>query len=124
MIGAPNFKETEFYCPCGECEITLPTLQLIRTLQAIRTDFAKPMTIKSGIRCEKHNEAIGGAKKSRHVPRYGGDAVDVACSDASDRYRLVGLAIRHGVKCIEISPLHLHFDMRAGPYMLIMGPDK
>lgn len=41
-----------------------------------------PLYVTSGYRCEQHNIAIGGAKKSRHVV---GDAADVMCKDLTPR---------------------------------------
>lgn len=71
-----NFKSTEFDCHGKGCctETTIDPL-LVTYLQKIRTHFGKSVTINSGYRCPKHNKAVGGASKSRHVY---GMAADIA----------------------------------------------
>lgn len=63
-----NFKVNEFSCHGkGCCSSTLIDAELVDILQKIRDHFAKPVHIVSGYRCEKHNKAVGGATKSRHL---------------------------------------------------------
>jgi len=50
----------------------------IHVLEPIRTLTESPIRISSGFRCERLNEAIGGAKTSQHVK---GQAVDFTCKD-------------------------------------------
>ena len=69
------FKESEFKCKCGKCELPpkMPPDELIDILCEIREHFNAPLIINSGYRCKEHNAKIGGAKASRHTF---GDAVD------------------------------------------------
>lgn len=60
------FKREEFACKCGCGFDTVDSLTL-ETLEAIRKHFGSPVTITSACRCETHNHAVGGTKKSQHV---------------------------------------------------------
>lgn len=65
-----NFTYSEIKCKCGGkyCD-GYPTgfsYDLMKNLQTIRNHFGKPIIITSGLRCEKHNENVGGTKNSRH----------------------------------------------------------
>lgn len=63
-----HFADHEFECPCGECEPTVSVdLALLIVLEAIRSEFAVPVTVNSGIRCIAYNRSIGGAKNSQHL---------------------------------------------------------
>lgn len=63
------FKESEFKCKYGKCELSrgMPTDELIDTLVEIREHFNTPITINSGYRCSEHNAKVGGAPKSRRI---------------------------------------------------------
>ncbi|MGD9638367.1 MAG: D-Ala-D-Ala carboxypeptidase family metallohydrolase [Alphaproteobacteria bacterium] len=43
-------------------------------LQPLRNHYQRPVIIKSGYRCQKLNEAVGGAKNSQHTK---GEAADI-----------------------------------------------
>lgn len=75
MKTTAYFKEEEFRCKCcGQLPKLCPPDGLVDILIEIREHFDKPVKINSGYRCPKHNKAIGGAPKSRHIV---GDAVDI-----------------------------------------------
>lgn len=64
------FKKSEFKCQCGgkycngyPAEMSL---KLINILEELRVYFGKPITITSGLRCKKHNAAVGGVSNSMH----------------------------------------------------------
>lgn len=73
----PNkyFKEDEFKCKCGKCELppNVPSDQLVDLLCEIREQFEAPIHINSAYRCPTHNAKVGGAKTSQHTI---GSAVD------------------------------------------------
>lgn len=73
----PNFKLEEFKCGCKGKHCTgypaVLDIQLLKNVQATRNKFG-PTTIPSGLRCSKHNSAVGGAALSRHKS---GKAVDM-----------------------------------------------
>ena len=64
------FKKSEFKCQCGgkycngyPAEMSS---KLIDILEELREYFGKPITITSGLRCKKHNAAVGGVSNSQH----------------------------------------------------------
>lgn len=75
MKSNPYFKESEFKCKCGKCELpkNVPSNELVDLLCEIREHFNAALIIKSGYRCKMHNEKVGGAKNSQHTL---GSAVD------------------------------------------------
>lgn len=114
-----NFSRREFWCPCDQCsamdqdERPVTSIAMVAVLQRIREKFG-PVKVTSGVRCARHNAAIGGAAGSRHLDSIA-DAVDIACHSSVDRYRLVALAITCGVRRIKVYPQHIHMDMKPGP---------
>lgn len=62
---APHFDLTEFRCNCdGKYCTGYPAylnIQLLKNLEKTRCYFDKPMTITSGLRCEKYNSVIDGS---------------------------------------------------------------
>ncbi|MBR4077514.1 MAG: peptidoglycan-binding protein [Oscillospiraceae bacterium] len=72
------FGRHEFACKCGKCGgyPVEPQEAFVRKLDAFRERVGEPVYINSGIRCPEHNEAVGGAKDSRHLY---GDAADIRC---------------------------------------------
>ena len=85
-----NFWRDEFSCGCNCGSDTIDN-QLVQTLQKLRSAYGKPIKINSGVRCGQHNEKVGGAKYSSHLY---GFAVDIACTDSSNRWELVALCQR------------------------------
>jgi len=72
-----HFKRSEFACHCGECPQSKdPTVdvKLIGILEELRAHFNTPITVTSGVRCEKYNRKVGGGLTSRHLE---GRAADV-----------------------------------------------
>ena len=69
----PNFTKEEFRCRCGGKYCTgfpaEPEEALVRLAQQVRSHFGQPVTVSSGVRCQTHNQSVGGAAGSRH--RYG-----------------------------------------------------
>lgn len=106
-------------CKCG-CDD--PTTVTILTLAGLNTMEAMGCAIRPtcGVRCPVHNSAVGGAGDSRHLPVHA-DAVDVACTDSVERFRLVKCAIAAGFSFIEVCPAHVHVDRREGALRLILG---
>lgn len=65
------FKLTEFKCECKGKYCTGYPVELQRDLllylESLREHFGKATTITSGMRCTKHNKAVGGSSGSRHT---------------------------------------------------------
>jgi uncharacterized protein YcbK (DUF882 family) len=66
------------------------------------------MVVKSGYRCKKYNDEVGGVPESAHVD---GVAADIGCSFAGDRIKLVKLAIANGIKRIGVAKTFVHLDV-------------
>ena len=91
----PNFSEGELACPCcGEAEMNRDFMGI---LQAIRTDYGKPMNVTSGYRCETHNKALRGGPEHP-----AGQAVDILVANP-DAMELVALAVKYGLPRVGIS---------------------
>ena len=77
----PHFKKSEFKCQCGGKYCNGYPAQvsekLLTILEGLRKYFGKPITITSGLRCSKHNKAVGGVSNSQH--QYG-KAADIYIS--------------------------------------------
>lgn len=75
--GIKHFTPKEFACKCGDafCDgfPVQPNRILLELSDDVREHFDTPMVVSSGVRCEIHNENVGGAAASRH--KYG-KAVD------------------------------------------------
>lgn len=108
----PNFSESEFACShTGKCEMKKSYMDII---QAIRTEYGKPMSVNSGFRDKTHPIE---AKKSKPGEHYYG-----ACGDydvpVEDVYLVVNIAIKHGITRIGVSqkegaPRFLHLGIGA-----------
>ena len=81
-----NFYRDEFACPC--CGSDRIDRGLVSKLQELRNEYGRALIINSGVRCLKHNDEVKGAKYSSHIY---GFAVDIACTDASQRWELIPL---------------------------------
>ena len=69
-----NFKASEFKCNGKNCctEIIFAP-EVIERLQWMRDRCKKAIALHSGYRCEKHNKAIGGVSKSKHILGFAAD---------------------------------------------------
>jgi zinc D-Ala-D-Ala carboxypeptidase len=109
-----NFNRSEFACKgedcCGHSAPVHP--DLVEALQALRDRIGKPLSITSGFRCNRHNQAISGEDHSFHTL---GMAADVACPDGIGPEELAALA--DGIELfhqggIGIYPSWVHLDVR------------
>lgn len=80
-----HFSAREFACHCG-CGGTNVQVNLIQALEEVRALVDTPIYITSGFRCEAHNKAVGGARKSYH--RHG-VAADIRSNDLAALYLAV-----------------------------------
>lgn len=122
-----DFSISEVRCKCADCALSndnpvVPTLEVMLLLQGVRDDLGIPLTIDAGVRCEKHNTALGGAKDSRHLPQYR-DGIDIGVVDSILRYRITKSLVARNCRFIEVCPNHIHLDMRPGVCKLIIGVD-
>lgn len=103
---SPHFDRSEF--ACHHCGVAKVSCELVAGLEELRRLVGRPIRIVSGYRCPRHNKAVGGAQRSRHVY---GDAADLEagyCTAATARaagFRGIGTRGRWAV----------HVDMRPDP---------
>lgn len=100
-------KDTRMLCSCG-CNSGSVNQQLLDKLQIVRNKFGKGMIVTSGYRCATHNLKIGGASKSQHLT---GNAIDISCTNSSDRAVLVRLGLEQGLT-VGVRKDIIHFDNR------------
>lgn len=72
-----NFHRSEFACKCG-CGFATVDVELLNTLEVVRSHFNKSVKINSACRCEEHNKKIGGSYGSKHKK---GIAADIVVKD-------------------------------------------
>lgn len=106
----PNFPKHEF--DCRHTGLNDMKHEFMTVLQAIRTEYGKPMKITSGYRHPTHpTEAKKGHTTGEHTR---GMCADIACSDGSSRFELVSLALKHGIPRIGIARNFVHLGL-GGP---------
>lgn len=108
------FKLEEFDCPC--CGKNNTEEELILRLDKARHIAGIPFIVNSGCRCEKHNEEVGGKKKSNHLK---GLAADIACKNDVERFRIVKGLIDAGFRRIGVGKGYVHADIAETKYPLI-----
>ena len=96
------FRRTEFVCKCGgeycngfPCE---PVEETVRICDEIRKRAKVPITISSGVRCEKHNAEVGGEANSNHKL---GKAADLICSLSPEKLKEIAEAEIGRASCRE-----------------------
>lgn len=65
------FDKSEFACKCNRkyCDgyPAEPKEKLIRVADKVRENLGGAATVSSGVRCSRHNSAVGGVSNSRHL---------------------------------------------------------
>lgn len=103
----PNFTKAEFDCKAtGENNMQH---EFMTKLQAIRTEYGKSLKVTSGFRSEKH--PIEAKKTHSNGEHTQGFCADIACDNGADRFRLVQLALKHGITRIGIAKSFLHLGI-------------
>ncbi|MBQ9526259.1 MAG: DUF882 domain-containing protein [Fretibacterium sp.] len=74
-----NFSRSEFACKCG-CGKNNLDRRVVEACQTIRDAMGQPISVNSGVRCEKNNAAAGGAANSYHIQ---GLAADLSCKSGA-----------------------------------------
>ena len=109
----PNFTEDEFMCKhTGELFMQIDFME---KLQALRTEYGKPMIVTSGFRSVEHPLEAAKTKPGVHTL---GCAADIAIGPMG-AYEIAALAFKHGFTGIGISqrdgqPRFIHLDTWSG----------
>lgn len=88
-----HFSRSEFVCSCG-CGLDEMDPVLIEKLEEVRVLLGRPIRITSGVRCQAHNDKIGGVPTSAHVPQVPdlvSKAVDIYVPNSEYRYKITPL---------------------------------
>ena len=102
------FNYEEFDSPDVQGSGQLMNEVLLNLLDAARKKYGKSIVINSGYRTIKHNASVGGTPESSHTK---GLAVDIACSNSTDRFKLAGVLREVGFKRIGIAGSFIHVDI-------------
>jgi len=101
------FKKEEFTLE-GEIVYYRMNANLLTLLEVIRGDVGEPLTITSSFRTREYELAHGRTGNSAHTL---GLAVDLACTTAKLRYKIINSAIKRGVTRIGIGKDFIHIDI-------------
>ena len=102
------FNYEEFDSPDIQGSGQLMDSTILEMLDRARELFNKPMHINSGYRTVRHNASVGGTGKSSHLK---GLAVDIACSNSVDRFRLYDVLRTVGFNRIGVGKTFIHVDI-------------
>lgn len=78
-------------------------------LEAIRKEYNKAMRVTSGFRSKKH--PIEARKTNSNGEHTQGNCVDIGCDNGSDRYKLITIALKHGITRIGVADTFLHLGI-------------
>lgn len=101
------FKIEEFDSPDVKGSGEGMNKELLQIIDKARDLFGKPIYINSGMRTIERNALIGGKSNSSHLRGY---AIDVACENSRDRFRLIELFLLLGINRIGIADSFIHID--------------
>ena len=100
------FQKSEF--ACKHTGLNEMKHEFVSVLEKIREEYG-PMVVTSGYRHPTHPvEARKSHSNGEHTQ---GMCADIACTSGSDRYRLITIALKHGITRIGIARNFVHLGM-------------
>jgi zinc D-Ala-D-Ala carboxypeptidase len=102
------FTYDEFNSPDIQSGGDLMDMELLLMVDRVREQYGKPIIITSGYRTPQHNARVGGKTTSSHIK---GLAIDIACDNSTDRFKLKGLLQEVGFNRIGIDKKFIHVDV-------------
>ena len=99
------FKRSEEWCPCCHSGGLVPDFR--EKLNKAREIAGIPFILNSAFRCEAHNAEVGGSETSSHMA---GLAVDIKCTDAWTRWKMLSALLAEGFNRIGIGKTFIHVD--------------
>ena len=107
------FKREEFRCKCGGkyCNgfPVEPEEKMVRAVDEIRRRLGIPVSIGSGVRCQKHNAAVGGVSNSQHPL---GKAADLHSAASPAKMKEVAEEVMGNTGGIGLYDWGIHVDTR------------
>lgn len=87
--------------------------ELMDMVDVARGKAGIPFIKTCGCRTADHNAAVGGVSDSAHLPDENGlsKAMDIACDNSSDRWKMVFALQAAGLRRIVIEQRHIHTDV-------------
>tara|TARA_B100000780_G_C20855429_1_gene340017 strand:- start:299 stop:649 length:351 start_codon:yes stop_codon:yes gene_type:complete len=101
------FKIEEFDSPDEPGSGENMSKELLAMLEIVRKMYG-PVIINSGYRSIDHNKKVGGKVTSSHLK---GLAVDIACNNSIDRFKLTGILRKVGFTRIGVGKTFIHADI-------------
>ena len=108
-----TFKKYEFDSPDLPNSGTNMDSTFLDMLDKAREYAGIPFKITSGYRTEAHNSRVGGVPRdhdSKGSSHMYGLAVDIACNNSQDRYKIVTALLDAGFNRIGIASSFIHVD--------------
>lgn len=105
------FSQNEFKCQCRyRCGKGFDYMDqhLIKRLDLARSIAKFPFVLISTIRCDQHNEDVGGIKFSAHTK---GLAVDIKATTSHARFKILFGLIKAGFTRIGVYKTFIHADL-------------
>lgn len=102
------FNYEEFDSPDVQGSGQLMSNEIISMLDVVRKKYGKAVNINSGFRTPKHNAEVGGKVTSSHLK---GLAVDISCTNSTDRFKLEGILREVGFTRIGMGSTFIHVDI-------------
>lgn len=99
------FKRSEEWCPCCHSGGLVPDFR--DKLNKARQIANVPFILTSAFRCSAHNAEVGGSETSSHLA---GLAVDIKCTDAWTRCKILSALFAEGFNRIGIGKTFIHVD--------------
>ena len=99
------FSRKEEACRCCGQGGLIPDFR--ERLNKARELAGIPFILTSAFRCEKHNQEVGGSVTSSHLA---GCAVDIKCTDAWSRFKILSALLDVGFQRIGIGRNFIHVD--------------
>lgn len=105
------FSPKEFKCDGVECFNKMDE-ELLAMLDIARETAGIPFKINSSWRSEEYNKELAkrGYKVAKNSPHLRGYAVDIHCTNSSDRYIIIDALINVGFKRLGIAKTFIHVD--------------